>query len=103
MSTKILVAEARARFNHAESKLYLREKYTNKLNISHAGGMWFINIELINFLRESSSGEATEILVDKFNNPIEVDRKEFLELATRIYNDNMAEWLREYNELSKKR
>ena len=104
MSTKILVADARARFNHHESKLYLKEKYSNLLCIPFNGGMWNISIELITFLRTPSlSNNDTEILVDIYGTPIKIQREKFLEVATETYNRVMEQWLLEFTELSNNR
>ena len=99
MSTTILVSEARERFNHAQSKRYLKEKYTNMLTVTHAGGMFKIDQTLISFLYSTDC----YILIDLHDNPIRVNRLELLELATTTYNRVMTEWLEEYTELSKSR
>lgn len=99
MSTKILVAEARARFNHVESKQYLKEKYTNLLTIAYAGGMWTVDRTLISFLDSAVS----DIMIDIYGNPIRVNRQEFLELAQSKYNEVMSAWLTEYETLPGKR
>lgn len=99
MSTEKLVAQARARFNHAESKQYLKEKYTNMLTVPYAGGMFKIDRTLLTFLSTTTS----EILIDIYDNPIKVDRVEFLKSATATYNSVMTRWLEEHTQLSKNR
>ena len=97
--TTQLVTQARARFNHSESKQYLKEKYTNMLTIAYAGGMFKIDQTLITFLTNTPS----DIIVDIYDNPVKIDRTEFLELATITYNTIMGQWLEEYTALSKSR
>jgi hypothetical protein len=103
MSTKVLVDNIKHRFNHNESRLYLKEKYTNRLTIAYSGGMFTITPQLIAFLRNSTTGESHEFLVDIYNNPVKVDREEFLKIATETYNGAMEQWHTEYQELQAKR
>jgi hypothetical protein len=98
MST-ILVTEARARFNHAQSKLYLKEKYTNMMTVAHAGGMFKIDQSFISFLNNTEC----DVLIDMYDNPVRVNRLQLLELSTTIYNKVMNDWLEEYTALSKSR
>ena len=99
MSTTILVATARARFNHSESKQYLKEKYTNLLTVAYAGGMFKIDQTLISFLNQTDC----DIITDIYDNPVKIDRLEFLSLATTTYNTVMSQWLEESTNLSKMR
>lgn len=101
MTTKVLVNTARERFYHNESKVFLKEKYTNKLTVPLSGGLWHITTELISYLR--GSGNQTEILEDSYGHPVEVNRQELLELATKTYSEVMAEWHSEHQKLSKLR
>ena len=96
MSTTILVANARARFDHQESKQYLKEKYTNMLTVAYSGGMFAITPQLISFLTQTEC----DIITDIYDNPVKIDKSEFLELATDTYNNVMALWLEEYTKLS---
>jgi hypothetical protein len=101
MSTKVLVENAKARFNHNESRLYLIEKYKNKLTLSHGGGMWNITAEFLGYLASSKKDEL--ILLDSFSNPIKVNRLDFLTEMTEKYEYLMEEWYKEYTELSTQR
>lgn len=101
MSTKILVDSSRVRFDFAEARKYLQEKYQNQLRVTHNGGMWTITLELLAFLR--SSPNEKEIILDDYNNPSIVNVAEMLELATATYNGVMVKWHEEHTELSKKR
>lgn len=103
MSTKVLVDNIRYRFDHGESKLYLKEKYTNKLAIAHAGGMWQITPALLAFLAHPTNDTSHEIMIDMYGNPVKVDRAEFLALANATYNEVMSQWHEEYTTLQAKR
>ena len=99
MTTKILVNSARERFHHAESRIYMTEKYTAKLNVAHGGGLWQITPELITYLRSSTNEK--EILLDSYGNPVEVNREQFLDLVQKTYQQVMLDWHTEYTKLSK--
>lgn len=101
MDTKQLLADAKARFNHNSAKHYLKDKYQSKLTIADQGGLWLISPELLSQLNSSTS--ETIILVDQYENPVEVDRKSLLTKANEIYVTVMEDWLHEYKELSLKR
>lgn len=99
MNASILVVNSRARFNHSESKQYLKEKYTNMLTVPYSGGMFKIDQTLISFLNQTEC----DIITDIYDNPIRINREEFLNLATETYNKVMSEWLEETTKLSKMR
>lgn len=101
MNNLQLLAEIRARYDHHESKLYLKEKYKNSLTFANQGGMWTVTSEFIAFLRTTST--ETVILCDNYNNPIEVSVKDLLTQAQSIYDSVMTSWLQEYSTLTKKR
>jgi hypothetical protein len=101
MDTKLLIAEAKARFNHNSTKSYLKEKYQAKLILADQGGLWRANLETINFLRATKTKEI--ILIDTFENPVKVNRIELLEKLTELYHSVMNEWHNEYKELENKR
>lgn len=101
MDTKTLINEARARFNHNSAKAYLKEKYETRLIVAEQGGLWKANLETINFL--SSSTSEFIILLDSFQNPVEVNRKDLLTKLTENYELVMREWYNEWTDLEKKR
>lgn len=101
MDTKTLISEAKARFNHNSAKAYLKDKYDGKLIVAEQGGLWKANVETINFL--NSSKKEKVILIDTFNNPVQVDRESLLEILQNTYDSVMEEWYNEWSELEKKR
>lgn len=101
MDTKTLINEARARFNHNSAKSYLKEKYDTRLIVAEQGGLWKANLETINFLNSSTSEFI--ILLDSFQNPVEVNRKDLLNKLTETYELVMREWYNEWTDLEKKR
>lgn len=101
MDTKTLISDAKARFSHNAAKAYLKEKYETRLIVAEQGGLWRANLQTINFLNNSQSD--TVILVDSFENPVEVNRTDLLAKLNETYESVMREWLNEWAELEKKR
>jgi hypothetical protein len=100
MDTQQIVEQAKARFNFAETKRYLKEKYLNQLVLAHAGGSWNISSS---FLATLTALDGDVILVDAYDNPIKVNTKELLAVASEKYNLIMSQWLAEYADLIRKR
>jgi hypothetical protein len=101
MDTKTLLAESKARFSHNSAKAYLAEKYKNKLTIADQGGLWRADAQTINLL---SSFKTTQlVLIDTFDNPVQINRKELLEKLQTVYTSVMNEWYNEWRELEGKR
>ncbi len=101
MDTNALIREARARFQHQESKVYLQEKYQAQLTIVNQGGMWTITPELIGYLR--SCPDETTIMIDNYKKPIKVVVSEILEDFENTYQEVMESWYEEFEQLRGKR
>jgi hypothetical protein len=101
MDTKTLISDAKARFSHNAAKAYLKEKYEARLIVAEQGGLWRANTNTISFL--NSVQMDTVVLIDTFENPVEVNRSELLTKLTETYDSVMREWLNEWAELEKKR
>lgn len=101
MDTKTLLAESKARFSHNSAKQYLREKYESRLTVAQQGGLWKADKDTITLLNSFESEKL--ILMDSFNNPVEVDRKELLAELKSVYEITMRDWLKEWKELEGKR
>jgi hypothetical protein len=102
MDTTTLIAEAKARFSHNSAKAYLKDKYDSKLIIAEQGGLWRANQQTISFLN-SMSNDNFVILIDTFDNPVQVDREKLLTILKDTYNTVMLEWYKEWKELEGKR
>jgi len=85
MDTTTLIAEAKARFSHNSAKAYLKDKYDSKLIIAEQGGLWRANQQTISFLNSMSSDNFV-ILIDTFDNPVQVDREKLLTILKDTYN-----------------
>jgi hypothetical protein len=101
MDTKTLITESKARFSHNSAKAYLQEKYSSKLLVAEQGGLWKADAVTINIL--SSFTTKKLVLIDTFNNPVEVDRKELLNKLKDIYVSATSEYYAEWKELEAKR
>ncbi len=101
MDTKLLISEAKARFNHNSAKAYLKDKYDSKFIVAEQGGLWKASIQLITFL--SSIDDEWVILIDNFENPVKVQRKLLLDKIKDTYSTVMEQWYTEWQELESKR
>jgi hypothetical protein len=101
MDTKTLIAEAKARFNHNSAKAQLKDKYDGKFIIADQGGLWKATPEFIGFL--SALNDDDVILIDTFDNPVEVKREQLLEVLKATHQKVMLDWHKEWKELESKR
>ena len=101
MDTTKLISDAKARFSHNSAKAYLKEKYNAKLLVAVQGGLWRADGPTIAHLSSFQSEKL--VLIDTFDNPVEVDRTELLSTLTETYEKVMADWYKEWKELESKR
>ena len=101
MDIKLLISEAKARFNHNSAKAYLKDKYESKLIVAEQGGLWKADQQTITFLLSMPNGEL--VLMDTFDNPVKVDRLSLTYKLVEVYNSVMTEWANEWKELEQKR
>ena len=101
MDTKTLIAEAKARFSHNSAKAYLKDKYDSKLIVASQGGLWKADKQTISFLNSFTDNYI--VVIDTFDNPVQVNRDQLLELLQTTYNTVMLEWHKEWKELEGKR
>jgi hypothetical protein len=102
MDTKTLITEAKARFNHNSAKAYLKDKYSSKLIVADQGGLWCADQITISFLNTMDDDNYV-IMIDTFNNPVQVNRTQLLEVLKTTYNTVMLAWHKEWKELESKR
>ena len=101
MDTDQLISHARARFDHAQAKQVLKEKYQANLTFAHANGMWNAGPELLNTLMCCPGTES--VILDLYSNPIKIVTTELFNLAQQRWQEQMTAWLIEYEELNKNR
>jgi hypothetical protein len=97
MDTKTLISEAKARFNHNSAKAQLKDKYDGKFIIAEQGGLWKATPELISFL--NSMDDNFIVLIDNFNNPVQVNREQLLTVLKETYQKVMLDWYKEWKEI----
>ena len=101
MDTDQLISHARARFDHAQARQVLKEKYQAKMLFAHNGGMWSAGPELLNTLMCCPGTES--VILDLYGNPIKIVTTELFNLAQQRWQEQMNAWLVEHEELNKKR
>ena len=105
MDTVQLIAEAKARFSHNSAKAALKDKYDSRLIVAEQGGLWKVTPQLISFLsvQYPFTIDDTIILIDNFDNPVQVNGKELLGKLQNTYNTVMNEWYAEWKAIESKR
>ena len=101
MDTDALIAHARARFDHAAARRVLQEKYQAKMIFGYRGGMWRAGPELQTTLL--TCPDSTAVILDLYQNPVQVDTKELLALSQQRWQEQMTAWLIEHEQNSHKR
>ena len=101
MDTNELIKHSRSRFDHAAARRVLREKYQAKMLFAYCGGMWRAGPELLNTLNVCP--DPTAVLLDLYENPVQVDTQELRVLAQQRWQEQMNAWLAEYNHISQQR
>lgn len=99
--TEKLIAHARARFDHAQQKKILAEKYEAKMLFANAGGLWKAGPSLLTTL--SVCQDSTAVILDEYNNPVEVNVSELKYLAYQRWQEMLNLWKAELEEMSKQR
>jgi len=102
MDTNTLITEAKARFSHNSAKAYLKDKYDSKLVVAEQGGLWRADKQTISFLNSLNDSNFV-ILIDTFNNPVQVNRETLLTVLKNTYDTVMLEWYKEWKEIEGKR
>ena len=100
MDTDQLISHSRARFEHEAARRTLREKYQAKFTFAHAGGMWQAGPELLTTLKCCT---GTVVILDLYENPIQVNAEEFYELVLQRWQEQLTAWLTEYEQLNRNR
>jgi hypothetical protein len=101
MNTDELISHSRARFDHHQARIVLKEKYQAKLTFAFGGGMWRAGPELQNTLLTCLGTEA--VLLDLYETPVKVDTRELMTLSQQRWQEQMNAWLVEYEELNRNR
>jgi hypothetical protein len=101
MDTKLLIAEAKARFNLNSAKAQLKEKYEGKFIVAQQGGLWKADAETLRLL--SSFTAERIVIIDTFGTPLYVERELLLTALQDKYHTVMHDWLVEYTTIENMR
>jgi hypothetical protein len=94
MDTNELISHSRARFDHHQNKIVLREKYQAKMTFAYGGGMWRAGPELLVLLATVPPGDA--VIPDLYETPVRINPEELRGLAMQRWQEQMNAWLVEY-------
>jgi hypothetical protein len=96
-----LTKQIRQATDYQTNKQILREKIQADLHFAYNGGLFKTSLELIGFINAWDS--ETLYLEDTYENPIEINRDEFLSLCRQQYQQVMNTWHIEHEELKRAR
>jgi hypothetical protein len=102
MNTEDLVAHARARFDHVSSRRVLKEKYSARMLFAYRGGMFRAGPELLTLLH-ACPVEDDIVILDIYENPVQVNPGELQRLAHDRWQEQMNAWLVEHDQISQRR
>jgi hypothetical protein len=102
MNTEDLVEHSRARFAHEAARRVLREKYSARMLFAYSGGMWRAGPELLTLL-QAIPVEDKVVILDLYENPIQVEPQELQRLAFDRWQEQMNAWHLEFEANSRKR
>lgn len=92
-----LVNQIRVATDYQINKKLLQEKIETDLHLTYQGGLFKVTPDLIAFL--NCWNDDTLIIVDVYDNPISVNRIEFLTLCKQHYQTVMNLWQIEHEKL----
>jgi hypothetical protein len=101
MDTNELISHSRARFDHHQARIVLKEKYQAKLTFAHAGGMWRAGPELLILLQACPTEDA--VILDLYDTPVRINVVDLQHLAHNRWQEQMNAWLVEHEELNRNR
>lgn len=96
-----LIQEVRLATDYQVNKRILREKIQTDLQVTYNSGLFKVTPELIAFLNSWDTDEL--FLEDTYQNPIQVNRREFLELCKGHYQMVMNTWHCQHEEIRRAR
>lgn len=96
-----LTEQIRLATDYQINKRILREKIQTDLHVPYNGGLFKVSPELIAFLNSWDSDEL--FLEDTYQNPIKINRAEFLTLCRQQYQMVMNTWHIQHEEIRRAR
>jgi hypothetical protein len=99
MDINQLETQAKLSFDHAVAKKNLTERMQSRLTVSHQGGVFRVDADLFVLLSLTEGDEM--VILDSYDTPILVNRKELCDTAKQRYFELTNEWLAEWERLKK--
>ena len=96
-----LVEEIKQATDYQINKRILREKITTDLHVTYNNGLFLVTPELIAFLATWPDEEL--FLEDTYQNPIKINRLEFLKQCQEHFQMVMNQWHIQHEELKRVR
>jgi hypothetical protein len=96
-----LTEQIRLATDYQVNKRILREKIQTDLHVPYNSGLFKVSPELIAFLNSWDSDEL--FLEDTYQNPIKINRTEFLTLCRQQYQMVMNTWHIQHEEIRRAR
>ena len=96
-----LVDQIKQATDYQTNKRILREKITTDLHFTYNGGLFKATPELFSFVVCWNSEEL--FLEDTYQNPIRINRKEFIDLCGQHYQMVMNTWHIQHEEIRRAR
>lgn len=96
-----LIQEIRLATDYQVNKRILREKIQTDLQVAYNGGLFKVTPELIAFLNSWDTDQL--FLEDTYQNPIQVNRLEFLDVCRQHYQMIMNTWHIQHEEIRRAR
>lgn len=96
-----LTSEIRLATDYQVNKRILREKIQTDLQVPYHGGLFKVTPELIAFLNAWDSEEL--FLEDTYQNPIKINRTEFLTQCKQHYQTVMNSWHIQHEQIRRAR
>jgi len=94
-----LIDQIKQATDYQINKRILREKIITDLHVAYNNGLFLVNLELIAFLATWPNNEL--FLEDTYENPIKINRQEFLTKCQQHYQMVMNEWHIQHDELKR--
>ncbi len=94
-----LVKSVRLATDYQKNKRILKEKITTDLHLPYNNGLFKITPELLAFV--TTWPDEILYIEDTYENPIEINREEFTNLARQHYQAVMNTWHQQHEELKR--
>ena len=98
-SVSQLVEQVKLATDYQINKRILRERVLTELHMPYNNGMFLLTPELLSFA--ATWPNDILYLEDTYQNPIEINRQEFLDKARAHYQQAMNEWHQKHEELKR--